>query len=75
MRENPCTMRDSEKPKPQIARLAEALAEILEIQTGRLELQFRDGHLEIWWVHHRRKPADLAEYDDRAAWLAEPPAG
>lgn len=69
-------MRDSEKPKPEIARFAEALAELLEIQTGRLELQFHEGHLEIWWTHHRRKPADLAEYDGQAAWLVdESPAG
>jgi len=61
-----------DQPKPLLAELLEAIAEIMELDVGqtRLELEFKDGHLRRWHSHdvgHGRE--SLRPFEDRARWL------
>jgi len=45
---------------------------VMELDGGhvRLELIFDDGRLRSYFVHaEKRSPAELAAFDERAAWL------
>jgi hypothetical protein len=57
-------------PKPTLARFLEAIAAIVDVRDGRLELIFRDGRLQAWTVNGGlRVASDLATYDDEADQL------
>ena len=61
--------------KPALQRHLEAIASVMGLGHGRerLELIFSDGELEVYYLHHeKRRPGELAEYDDEARWLAAP---
>jgi hypothetical protein len=52
------------QPKPTIARLLEAIAAIVELRDGRLELVFRHGRLEAWSTDSgMHRPAELQRFD------------
>lgn len=56
-----------ELSKPQLVRLFEAIAAVMELDRGlhRLELLFDDGHLRPWTTHHERNGhAELRRFDD-----------
>jgi hypothetical protein len=51
-------------PKPALARFLEAVAAILELRDGRLELVFRHGRLEAWSTDSgMHGPAELQRFD------------
>ena len=57
-------MAGSTQPKPALVRFIEAIAAILQLRDGRLELVFRDGRLEAWSTDSGlHRPADLARFD------------
>lgn len=62
-------------PKPHVQRFVEALAAVLDLDHGhheRLELIFDEGRLVQWRTYEeRRSVAELAQYDEVAAWLVE----
>jgi len=56
-----------ETPKPTLARFLEAIAAILDLEDGRLELIFRHGRLEAWDLDGGvRPPAELGRFNDGA---------
>ena len=68
----PAVELDDERPKPHLARFLEAVAAILELDSGRqrLELTFEAGRLVEWSTHAERSAAtELARFDERSAWL------
>ena len=53
--------------KPQLVRLFEAIAAVMELNRGlnRLELFLDDGHLRQWTTHYERNGhAELGRFDD-----------
>jgi hypothetical protein len=64
-------METSEKPKPHLARIFEAVAAIMGLGEGLTELHliFDDGQLQRFHVHVRGKVVDLSDFDEQAAWL------
>ena len=56
--------------RPTLARFLEAIAAIIDVRDGRLELIFRGGHLEAWCVDGGlRMPPDLNRFDVEADQL------
>jgi hypothetical protein len=56
-----------ETPKPTLARFLDAIAGILELTDGRLELIFRHGRLEAWALDGGvRPPAELGRFNGDA---------
>ena len=65
---------EPERPEPVVRVLLEAIAGVLDLDTGRrrLELIFEHGRLREWSTHQlRRRIAELADYDERAHWILE----
>jgi hypothetical protein len=61
--------------KPQLARTLEAVAAIMEIDSGftELSLEFEDGRLRRWGsADPRNSPYELAQFDEAARRLAAP---
>jgi hypothetical protein len=59
-----------DQPRPTLVRLLEAVAAIIDVEDGRLELIFRHGRLEAWCVDGGlRMPPDLAAHDAAAEQL------
>jgi hypothetical protein len=64
--------RASDAPKPQLARLFEAIAAVMDLDEGQtgLELYFEDGRLRRWTERHLNQPfGRLQRFDDRASRL------
>jgi hypothetical protein len=58
---------DSASKPPYLLTTLEAVAGVMGVTDGRLELIFEHGRLVRWFVHSERKhPRDLGEFDERA---------
>jgi hypothetical protein len=57
---------------PRLVTTLEAVASVMGLADGRLELIFESGRLTRWFVHSERKqPGDLREFDERAVYLTD----
>jgi hypothetical protein len=58
--------------RPHLVTILEAVASIMGLNDGRLELVFEHGRLTRWWSHSEKRQArELGEFDSRAAYLTD----
>jgi hypothetical protein len=62
---------DRSAPPPTLQRFIEAIAAILDLRDGRLELIFRRGRLEAWSTSGMHRPAELQAFDGAGDRLLE----